>query len=247
MCGPRTNSAHPGEVAFTTYDGSMSPLTRREAQNAAQPFEWRYLLGTLEAIYPVSSITEASALAAIATKVAGRLSERRLQVDLRGDRVRVAISDQGMIGEPEVDLMRTVAGAIDKRGWHPAPATSREFSRPVMALEWCIDTENPDAIRDFWREALSYSVASDGSLFDPAGQGPSVWFQEMNPVRKDRNRVHVDISVAHDEAPHRIARVLAAGGTLGPTSREPAFSVLIDREGNEVCVCTWSGRDEFAG
>lgn len=229
------------------YDGFMPPLTRREAQSAAQPFGWRYLLGTLEAIYPVSSITEASALAAIATKVAGRSSERRLQVDLRGHRVRVAVSDQGVISEHEVELMRAVAGAIEKRGWQAAPATHREFARPVMALEWCIDTANPDAIRDFWREALSYDVASDGSLFDPAGQGPSLWFQDMNPVRKERNRLHVDVLVAHDEAPHRIARVLAAGGTLGPTSREPAFSVLIDRDGNEVCICTWSGRDEFGG
>ncbi len=222
----------------------MSPLSRREAQDAAQPYEWRFVLGSFEAIYPVASITEASALAAIATKVAGRSSEHRLQVDLRGDRVRVSISDRGTITPHEVDLLRSVAGAIEKRGWHPAPATEREFSRPVMVLEWCIDTANAVAIRDFWVAALSYEVAPDGSLIDPAGQGPSVWFQEMDPVRRERNRLHVDISVAHDEAPLRVARVLAAGGTLGPTSREPAYSVLIDREGNEVCICTWTGRDE---
>ena len=39
------------------------------------------------------------------------------------------------------------------------------------------------------------------------------------------------------------AAALAAGGVLVSDRAAPAFWVLADAEGNEVCVCTWQGRD----
>ena len=36
----------------------------------------------------------------------------------------------------------------------------------------------------------------------------------------------------------------AAGGRLVSDAEYPAFRILADAEGNEVCVCTWQGRDE---
>jgi 4a-hydroxytetrahydrobiopterin dehydratase len=65
----------------------------------------------------------------------------------------------------------------------------------------------------------------------------------MDAPRPQRNRIHFDISVPHDEAHHRIQAALAAGGVLRSDSRAPAFWVLADSEGNEVCVTTWQGRD----
>jgi 4a-hydroxytetrahydrobiopterin dehydratase len=49
--------------------------------------------------------------------------------------------------------------------------------------------------------------------------------------------------VPHDEAEQRIEAALAAGGRMTYTDEAPAFWVLADAEGNEVCVCTWQGRD----
>jgi 4a-hydroxytetrahydrobiopterin dehydratase len=83
---------------------------------------------------------------------------------------------------------------------------------------------------------------SDG-LVDPLGQGPAVWFQRMDAPRPQRNRIHFDVSVPHDEAASRIGAALAAGGTLINDTRAPAFWVLADAEGNEACVTTWQGRD----
>ncbi len=40
---------------------------------------------------------------------------------------------------------------------------------------------------------------------------------------------------------------VAAGGRLLDDGFAPAFWVLADAEGNEVCVCTWTGRDERWG
>ncbi|MET0494940.1 MAG: VOC family protein [Actinoplanes sp.] len=87
------------------------------------------------------------------------------------------------------------------------------------------------------------AAASAAPLFDPVGQGPVVWFQQMASPRPGRNRIHLDISVPHDEAPHRLRAALAAGGTLVSAERAPAFWVLADPEGNEACITTWQGRD----
>ena len=64
----------------------------------------------------------------------------------------------------------------------------------------------------------------------------------MDEPRPQRNRIHLDITVAHDAAEARVAAALAAGGTLVSDARARAFWVLADAEGNEACVCTWQDR-----
>ena len=93
---------------------------------------------------------------------------------------------------------------------------------------------------------MSTSRAATGppnGLVDPIGQGPAVWFQQMDAPRPQRNRIHFDVSVPHDEAHQRITATVAAGGTLVYDAEAPAFWVLADPEGNEACITTWQGRD----
>ena len=85
---------------------------------------------------------------------------------------------------------------------------------------------------------------ADDELVDPARQGPTIWFQQMDEPRPQRNRIHFDITVPHDDARPRMAAALAAGGTLVSDAYAPSFWVLADAEGNEVCICTWQYRDE---
>jgi 4a-hydroxytetrahydrobiopterin dehydratase len=66
---------------------------------------------------------------------------------------------------------------------------------------------------------------------------------EAGLPRPQRNRLHFDVCVPHDEAPRRVEAALAAGGRLVSAARAPAFWVLADLEGNEACVTTWQGRD----
>ena len=80
-------------------------------------------------------------------------------------------------------------------------------------------------------------------VVDPTGQGPTVWFQQLDAPRPQRNRIHFDLTVAEDEAEARIAAALAAGGRLVSDAHARAFWVLADPEGNEVCICTWQDRD----
>jgi 4a-hydroxytetrahydrobiopterin dehydratase len=65
----------------------------------------------------------------------------------------------------------------------------------------------------------------------------------MDAPRPQRNRIHLDVSVPHDEAADRIDAALAAGGVLVSDDEAPAFWILADQEGNEACVTTWQGRD----
>ena len=80
-------------------------------------------------------------------------------------------------------------------------------------------------------------------IVDPIGQDPTIWFQQMDQPRPQRNCIHFDVCVPHDEAPHRLAAALAAGGHLVSAASAPAFWVLADHEGNEACITTWQGRD----
>src|SRR5438067_276900 len=74
--------------------------------------------------------------------------------------------------------------------------------RPVQRVEFAIDALDIAAIRPFWKAVLDYvdepGGAPDGPLIDPAEQLPSLWFQQMDARRPQRNRIHLDLDVAHD-------------------------------------------------
>ena len=104
--------------------------------------------------------------------------------------------------------------------------------------------EAEDLVQETYLRVLSRPriVRNDDDLVDPAGIGPSIWFQQMDAPRPQRNRIHFDVIVGHDQAEARVAAAIAAGGHLVSDERAPAFWVLADGEGNEVCVCTWQAR-----
>ena len=222
-------------------------LRRNDAQAAVEPFGWSYLLGSLVARYPATSMVDGVELATVVIDAAGTACQNRLQIDVRPDGVRLGVADgSGGVTALEVELVARIAAALGARGVHPAPSSTTSESHPVVELEVAIDTPDAERIAPFWLAALGYDQSRfiNGALIDPAGRLPTVWFQAMDPVRTERNRIHLDVTVPHQEASKRIAAVLAVGGTVGPTSAPPAFTVLVDPDGNEVCISTWQGRDE---
>ena len=98
-------------------------------------------------------------------------------------------------------------------------------------------------MRPFWSAVLGYEELGDEDLIDPRGRGPSIWFQDMDVPRPQRNRVHIDVFVPHDAAEARVAAALAAGGRLVDDSQAPDHWLLADAEGNEVDVATTYERD----
>ncbi|NEA37504.1 VOC family protein [Streptomyces sp. SID13031] len=225
-------------------------LSRPEASEAVLDSGWRFLLGALRASVMVRSLARAVGLAADAVAVCGDEADGHLRVDVRADRVVFTLQsvEHAAVTTRDVELARKISAAVDRSGFLTEPEIGTGAPRSVQVLEIAIDALDIAGIRGFWKAVLGYTdeVGADGPedpLVDPVGQGPAIWFQQMDRARPQRNRIHFDVCVPHDEATRRVEAALAAGGHLLSAARAPAFWVLADLEGNEACVTTWQGRD----
>ena len=221
------------------------------ASAAVADIGWRYLLDDLAVSVPVRSLAQGSAVVAAAV-AAGGARRRRPPAGGPAPGPGGAVRP-GPAGGRRHRARYGAGPPHRRRRGRPragrAGSTSAESPRPVQALEVAIDALDIPAIQPFWKAVLGYVDQSDAgdpscAIVDPAGQLPALWFQQMDAPRPQRNRVHFDITVAHDEAEPRVRAALAAGGRLVDDSHARAFWVLADAEGNEVCVCTWTDRDE---
>jgi 4a-hydroxytetrahydrobiopterin dehydratase len=226
-------------------------MTRTAASQAVESIGWRYLLGSLVASVAVSSLGQAASVAAVADAACGEHADGHLRIDLRPDRVELSLMDRrvGWATRRDTELAHAITGALAGIGAMVAPPVTADYPRPVQMLELAIDAMDIAAIRPFWKAVLGYvgEPGGDGpedAIIDPAGQLPAVWFQQMDEPRPQRNRIHFDITVAHEEAEPRVRAALAAGGVLVSDAEARAFWLLADAEGNEVCVCTWQDRDQ---
>ena len=227
-------------------------MSRTEASAAAGTAGWRVLLGTLCASVPVGSLAEAATVAAAAAAACGDDADGHLRADLRPDRVELSLQSRliGRVTRRDAELTHAITEAVIRSGRAIArPVTLDDNPRPVQVLELAIDTMDRTVIMPFWKAVLGYTEQPGSgdppdAIEDPAGQLPTIWFQQMDEPRPQRNRIHFDIVVSHEEAEPRIAAALAAGGRLVSDAEARAFWVLADAEGNEVCVCTWQDRDQ---
>ena len=99
----------------------------------------------------------------------------------------------------------------------------------------------PDVL-PFWRAVLGYEQVGTRICWIPDLEGPPLWFQQMDAPRPQRNRIHVDLYVPHDEAEARVAAAIAAGGRVVNDANAPGWWTLADPEGNEVDVASWPDR-----
>jgi 4a-hydroxytetrahydrobiopterin dehydratase len=230
--------------------GQGRTLRRQEASEAVADLGWRYVLGELRADLLVGSLAEAAEAAARVVAACGDEAGGSLQADLRPDRVALSLQSraQASVTSREVALARRISAVAAELGLAAAAGVDGRGPRSVQVLEIAIDALDIAAVRPFWKAVLGYTdepgrSGPEDPLVDPFGQGPAVWFQQMDAPRPQRNRIHLDVSVPHDEARRRIQATLAAGGTLVYDAEAPAFWVLADPEGNEACITTWQGRD----
>jgi 4a-hydroxytetrahydrobiopterin dehydratase len=237
---------------------TLSPdrrLTRPEISAAISGLGWRLVVGSARTHVRTGSLAQAAAVAGRLVAAAGPGADQALRADIRPDRVILNLCSLAVAGitPAEVGMAERISAAARELGLATAPDTEGAGgaggSRSAQMIEIGIDALDGAAIRPFWAAVLGYgdepgtTVAADSPLVDLLGEGPAIWFQQMDEPRRQRNRIHFDIGVPHDEAPRRIAAALAAGGTLLSDARAPAFWVLADAEGNEVCITTWQGRD----
>ena len=231
--------------------GAGGALSRHAAATAISALGWRYILGTGRTYVRVESLAQAARVATVITAGAGAAAQDSLLLDLRPDRVLVAVqapADQ-LLTPREVGLAERISRLVSELGLATEAGVGDDSAQPVQGMEIAIDAMDIPAVRPFWQAVLGYADEPWGGgdpgagLVDPLGRGPAFWFQQMDAPRPQRNRIHFDVSVPHDEAKPRIDAALAAGGRLLADDEAPAFWVLADAEGNEACITTWQGRD----
>jgi 4a-hydroxytetrahydrobiopterin dehydratase len=223
-------------VGVDGYGLVMTDKLTRQAASDALP-AWRVLLQRMHLTVRAPDVATAFQFVARVAAAVAPLG-RQPDLDVRGDVVHLAVPTEpaGGVTDDDIALGRAVDAVVAEMGLESQPGT-------LTVVEIAIDAMDIDAVRPFWDAVLGWDVIARNDLQDPLRLGPAVWFQQMDEPRPQRNRLHLDVTVAHDEAPGRIERALAVGGRLVSDESAPAFWILADPEGNEACVCTWQGRD----
>ncbi len=223
--------------------GHHEKLSRLAASDAVTGLGWRYVLGEFRTQVLTGSLPLAADVAARAAAEAG--AQGHLRMDVRADRVIFSLqtAEVAWVTPHDVQLARRISALAAEFRLSTQPGGGGD--RSVQVVEVGIDAMDIAGIRPFWKAVLGYVDEAEGGngLIDPLGQGPAVWFQQMDAPRPQRNRLHFDVSVPHDQAHQRIQATVAAGGKLVYDAEAPAFWVLADPEGNEACITTWQGRD----
>jgi 4a-hydroxytetrahydrobiopterin dehydratase len=206
-----------GTMGGMAFDSSSEKLSRQEASDAVTGLGWRYVLGELRTEVRTGSLPLAADVAARAAAVPR--AQGHLRMDVRADRVLLSLqtAEIGWVTARDVELARRISVVTEEfRLTTTAGASSDQHSaRTVQVLEIGIDALDIASIRPFWKAVLGYAdepgrSGPQDALVDPFGQGPSVWFQQMDAPRPQRNRLHFDVSVPHDEAHRRRSRPAAS-------------------------------------
>jgi 4a-hydroxytetrahydrobiopterin dehydratase len=198
--------------------------------------DWRVLYGRAHAYFRTGSFARGVALVD-AIGVLADAADHHPDVDLRytGVTVRLVSHDIDGLSTRDVNLARQISAAARELD---APADPSAVQHVDIAIDALVRAD----VMPFWRAVLGYEQAGDEDLRDPHGRGPSLWFQQMDAARTERNRIHLDVAVPHELAEARVAAALAAGGVMVNDEHAPSWWVLADAEGNEACVATWVGR-----
>jgi 4a-hydroxytetrahydrobiopterin dehydratase len=141
-------------------------------------------------------------------------ADGHLRMDVRSDRVVLTVQSfaTATVTRRDAILARRISEAVSGLGLQTVPGT--EGTRPVQVVEIAIDAMNIAAIRPFWKAIMGYTDEAtrsgpEDTLIDPVWQSPAIWFQQMDVPRTERNRIHFDVSVPHDEAQRRIKAALS--------------------------------------
>jgi 4a-hydroxytetrahydrobiopterin dehydratase len=197
---------------------------------------WRVLAYAIATRFRTGSLAEGAALADAICELAGD-TIREPDVDLRPRCVSVRLrrDASGELSEAELALAGEISEAARALGV-PVDLTG------VQSYQIAIDALVITDVMPFWAAVLGYEHFTD-SLIDSDSVGPTVWFQQMDVERPQRNRIHIDLYVPEDQAKARVDAAVAAGGRVVNDANAPGWWTLADPEGNEVDVAPWPDAD----
>lgn len=210
----------------------MSEQGWRDFLHAEGVDDWVVLHGGPTAVFRVGSMREAAELAVAVAAIDG-IDEDTSALTITAGRLTVRLTREVWGIEPRhVELARTVSAIARANG-----ATADRVA--VQEVQVAISAKPDDVDVTFWRAVLGYDPKAPDNAIDPLGHGSTVWMQELNPEKPLRHAMHIDVSVAREEAEARVAAALAAGGRIVDDSEAPESWILADRAGNKVCIAAW--------
>jgi 4a-hydroxytetrahydrobiopterin dehydratase len=194
--------------------------------------DWVVLHGGATAVFRVGSLGEAADLAQSIAQVPG-LDGSGVLLTVAAGHVAVRLTRGVFRIEAEhAELARAVSAVARSRG-----AVADRSA--VQGVQVAISAQPDDIDVGFWRAVLGYHPLAEDNAIDPLGHGSTVWMQELSPAKPLRHAMHIDVSVAREEAESRLAAALAAGGTLVDDTEAPEVWIVADRAGNKVCIAAW--------
>ncbi|HEY8300409.1 MAG TPA: VOC family protein [Jatrophihabitans sp.] len=218
-------------------DAEVSP---REVDSAEGVDDWRVIGDGLCSFFAAPDLARAASFAAAAAALPGA-GAHRPDLDLRAEGVYVRLithtDELYALTTADLAMARQLSALAAEHGLPPEPAR-------VQTVQLTIDALDLDAVKPFWRTVLGYAdrAESPEDLIDPRWRGATIWFQQMDCPRPQRNRIHVDVWVPKEDAAARVAAAVEAGGRIVFEGNAPSGITLADAEGNEVCVASIEGR-----
>jgi 4a-hydroxytetrahydrobiopterin dehydratase len=212
-------------------------ITAQQFHDADGVEDWRVLAYGVSAYFRTKSF-------AVGVKFVDAIGEladaanHHPDIDLRyaGVTVRMLSHDVLELTDRDLELAQQISVAARELDIAADPTRVQDVFLTIDALDIPL-------VMPFWRAVLGYKQVGDEDLVDPRWRAAPIWFQQMDEPRTQRNRIHVDIRVPHDQAEARVAAAIEAGGHLVSDKFAPAWWTLADAEGNEADVATWMGRD----
>src|SRR5690349_10131918 len=164
--------------------------------------EWVVLHGGAMTAYDVGSLAEAAALAAEITEVPG-VAGSGVLLTLADHRLTVRLTRGVEFLEPHhVALARAISEVARRHGAVADRHAVQEVQLAVAARPGDLDI-------GFWRAVLGYEPLADDNGVDPLGHGSTVWMQDLDPAKPLRHAMHIDVSVAREQARGRLEAALA--------------------------------------
>ena len=193
--------------------------------------DWVVLHGGAAAVFTVPSMSHAARLACAVAEVPGLQGSGVLLTT--GDRHLTVRLTRGVfrIEERHIAIARAVSDVARASGATADRSRAQELQVAVSAKPDTVDVH-------FWRAVLGYAALDEDNGADPLGHGSTVWMQALEHDKPLRHAMHLDVSVAREQAEARVAAAVAAGGRV-VMDLAPEAWILADPAGNKVCVAAW--------
>lgn len=203
--------------------------------------DWQAVFSAI-VCYPTSSPAQTADLVTTVAGLAGQAGVP-LMIDVRPGHVVIdSGKDQWNAKGPPDERFAELAGQVEAAAHRLGLVAD---PGPPRFVQFAIDAVDVPAVQAFWMTVLGYGHDPREFLtdvYDTHRLGPVLMFQEMaasdEARRRQRNRIHFELTVPADRLDTTVDTALAAGGRV--LEQAPGRRTIADPEGLELTVLAGS-------